>query len=257
MTHWALLSVLVGLGLVVVLLAALAFVGLRSGAAGTHGERIPQYDRPGSAVIVVDVQEDFTTWSVGRLGYAADALESFFSVVNRVQAEARRQAIPIVHIRHQFEEILARLFARLFVGSRGIAGRPGTRLDPRLEAAASDVTFTKRKGDSFSNPGLDAFLRSRNVEHVVILGLDGVACVHATVRGALNRGYRVSPGPRRHSHEQAREVACAARRARARRRACGDRGPSRRGAAESGGSSVKPDDLNKRTCGRPVSLVGA
>jgi nicotinamidase-related amidase len=192
MTHWALLSVLVGLGVVVVLLAALAFVGLRSGAIGTHGERIPQYDRPGSAVIVVDVQEDFTTWSVGRLGFAAGALESFFSVVNRVQAQARRQAIPIVHVRHQFEEILARLFARVFVGGRGIAGRPGTRLDPRLEAAASDVTFTKRKGDSFSNPGLDAFLRSRSVEHVVILGLDGVACVHATARGALDRGYRVS-----------------------------------------------------------------
>jgi hypothetical protein len=235
MTHWALLSVLVGLGLVVVLLAALAFVGLRSGAAGTHGERIPQYDRPGSAVIVVDVQEDFTTWSVGRLGYAADALESFFSVVNRVQAEARRQAIPIVHIRHQFEEILARLFARLFVGSRGIAGRPGTRLEPRPRRLPAQQERRTRR-----DPGARRRrLRARHRERGAQPRLSGV------------------PGPRRHSHEQAREVACAARRARARRRACGDRGPSRRGAAESGGSSVKPDDLNKRTCGRPVSLVGA
>jgi nicotinamidase-related amidase len=184
--------VLAGLGIVALLLAAFAVVGLRSGAAGTRGDPIAHHDGAGTAVIVVDVQEDFTTWSGGRIGFQADVLERFFPVVNRVQAQARAQAVPVVHVRQEFEGLLPETFARLFVGGRGIAGRPGTGLDPRLEVAASDVELTKAKGDSFSSPAFDAFLRSRKVEHVVILGLDGTACVHATARGALNRGYRVS-----------------------------------------------------------------
>ncbi len=183
--------VLAAFAVLVVLCVALVLVGVRNGSAGTCGERIGSADRTATALLVVDVQEDFTRRS-RRFGFGEEVLEPFFAALNGMQSAARTKGAPIVHVRNVFEGALARLFSRLVVEGRGIAGRLGTRLDPRLERTPGDEDLVKTKGDAFSNARLDAVLRDARVGHVLIAGLDGVACVTATARGALQRGYRVT-----------------------------------------------------------------
>ena len=183
--------VLVAAALVIALGVALVLVGARNGSAGTRGERIRRADRAATALLVVDVQEDFTRRS-RRFGFGEEVLEPFFAALNGMQSVARAEGAPVVHMRNVFDGALARLFSRLVVEGRGIAGRLGTRLDPRVERTPGDEDLVKTKGDAFSNAKLDAVLRDARVGHVVIAGLDGVACVTATARGALQRGYRVT-----------------------------------------------------------------
>ncbi len=56
----------------------------------------------------------------------------------------------------------------------------------------SEYIFTKYKGDAFSNDGLVAFLKSKNVNHIEVVGVDGGGCVALTAIGAIKRGYKVT-----------------------------------------------------------------
>jgi nicotinamidase-related amidase len=46
--------------------------------------------------------------------------------------------------------------------------------------------------DAFSNPALDAFLPQNEVSRLYVTGLDAAYCVDRTIKGALNRGYKVT-----------------------------------------------------------------
>ncbi len=58
-------------------------------------------------------------------------------------------------------------------------------------ARAGTVEIVKTKSDAFANPLLDEQLALRRVSEVYIAGLDAGFCVNKTIRGALNRGYKV------------------------------------------------------------------
>lgn len=55
----------------------------------------------------------------------------------------------------------------------------------------SNYIYTKYKGDAFTNPKLNEFLKEHNVKSVEIVGVDGGGCVALTAIGAINEGYRV------------------------------------------------------------------
>ena len=68
--------------------------------------------------------------------------------------------------------------------------------DPKAQLAknlkiVSDHVFDKYKGDAFSNPELDKFLKKQGIEQLEIFGVDGSGCVYHTVKGALKHGYKV------------------------------------------------------------------
>jgi nicotinamidase-related amidase len=104
-------------------------------------------------------------------------------------AFARASAIPIVAIGNEFEpgDWLGNLFRR----RASIRGSPGALWDERLSLGGA-YYLPKARSDAFSNPQLEATLRSLGVERVVAAGLFAQACVSATVRSALARGFEVS-----------------------------------------------------------------
>jgi nicotinamidase-related amidase len=112
--------------------------------------------------------------------------------INRVVAHAHVRGIPVIYIRQEFDNPLTILLARIGAGGLAIKGRPSTRLDPRITIVPGSADFTKPKGDAFSNPELEAYLRAQQVYELYLMGLDGVGCVNRTAQGALNRGYRVN-----------------------------------------------------------------
>lgn len=55
----------------------------------------------------------------------------------------------------------------------------------------SDNKFVKYKGDAFSNPDLDKFLKANSIDTVEVVGVDGGACIPMTALGAVRNGYKV------------------------------------------------------------------
>jgi nicotinamidase-related amidase len=70
-------------------------------------------------------------------------------------------------------------------------GRRETEITPELTPAVGDLVIKKFGYDAFSATPLDALLRARSVDTVVVTGTVVNWCVDSTVRGAFHRGYYV------------------------------------------------------------------
>ncbi len=178
---------------IALLLVAMAWIGavvwgLRTMATPTQGASIAP-DAQGRAVMVIGVQEMFTRGS-GRHALPRESVDRLIAAINTVAARAGSQGIPVLYVRSELAGGPLGPLARLVFGTQAAATHPGGGLDPAL-ADVREV-FSKQIGDAFSNDELDGYLRRRAVGEVMLMGLDGIACVQRTARGALNRGYRVT-----------------------------------------------------------------
>lgn len=66
---------------------------------------------------------------------------------------------------------------------------PGSRISLRR---ASQHVFLKHTPDAFSSTRLNSFLRENGIEHLFIVGMDGVTSIRQTAQSALERGYLVT-----------------------------------------------------------------
>ena len=101
----------------------------------------------------------------------------------------RDAQLPIVAIGNEFR---TRAFLiNLFRHFATMAGSPGSAWDERLPLG--DIPyFPKWGGSAFINPALEPWLRERGVGEVVLTGLFARACITATAKSALKRGFRVA-----------------------------------------------------------------
>lgn len=65
-------------------------------------------------------------------------------------------------------------------------------LEHRHYQDAFEPVFTKDECDAFSNPLLAEYLRSENVEEVLLMGCSTEACILHTAQGALEAGFNVT-----------------------------------------------------------------
>jgi nicotinamidase-related amidase len=164
----------------------LALIGLSacSYVQPTTGARIDAARR-GKALILIDLQEDYT---------GPHALQPYQEPERLISAA--NQLIEAAHA-GGWSVYLARVampddwFHRRLTGGTAIAGTKGAELDARL-ARAGTTEIVKTKSDSFSNPLLDERLAVEQVGELFIAGLDAGYCVKKTILGARNRGYKVS-----------------------------------------------------------------
>jgi len=152
----------------------------------TEGKRISRYISPQKALLVIDVQEDYTGLK-GKQPPVFKNAEAQIGAINRLIDSASKSGMKVAYIRQVFDN---NFFVRLFVG-RTIDGMPGTELDSRIKVINRN-DFTKKISDAFSNQRLEEFLIQNQVDEVYLTGLDAAYCVYYTALGALNRGYKVS-----------------------------------------------------------------
>ncbi len=167
--------------LLVIVLFALVFWSMRP----TTGPRIGKYPAPRAALLIIDIQEDYTGPQAKKRFRDGDPI---VRVSNALLAQAQAKGAVVVYIKNVFNNpIMSAL-----TGGLNAPGSPGTEMDRRLIKISGATTFTKSRSDAFSTPELDAYLRENQVDQLLLTGLDGAYCVDATARGALNRGYRVT-----------------------------------------------------------------
>jgi nicotinamidase-related amidase len=150
----------------------------------TVGPAIPAYPNPRAALLVIDIQEDYTGPAAREPYREGDRIVAFS---NALIGEAARRGIDVVFIKNVIDAPVISLLA----GGINAPGAPGTGMDRRLRRVAGVREFTKNRSDAFSNGALDGYLRERQVATLYLVGLDGAYCVNATALGALNRHYRV------------------------------------------------------------------
>jgi nicotinamidase/pyrazinamidase len=174
------------------------FGGIINMGVPTQGKKIENYENPRKALLVIDIQEDFTG-TTARPPYPFKNSEQLIATVNALTEEASKRDVLIVYVRQEFSGLwgtmmsgmISTMLSGKISGGTALKGSPGAEIDQRI-AILTDYVFTKSKGDAFSNPELDALLIEQQVSELYLVGLDAEYCVHNTAQGALNRGYAVN-----------------------------------------------------------------
>jgi nicotinamidase/pyrazinamidase len=178
--------IVLSLATVAVILAVVVFLFMKKIFTPTMGQKIAAYANPRKALLVIDVQEDFTGLK-GKQPVPYNGVEPQIAVINNLIDGAAKAGLKVVYIRHMYDDnFVTRLVLR-----RDIEGTPGTEMDARIKIVNRN-DFTKKLSDAFSNPRLDEFMIINQVNEVYLVGLDAAYCVYNTARGALNRGYKVT-----------------------------------------------------------------
>jgi nicotinamidase-related amidase len=124
-------------------------------------------DRPNTALLVVDVQNDVVAGAYNR-----DAVVANIAVLVE---KARAGNVPVVWVQHSGEG-LAR-------------GSDGWRYVPELTQEDSEPVVHKRYGDAFDDTDLEAVLAERKIGRLVVAGAQTDECIRSTLHGAVVRGY--------------------------------------------------------------------
>ncbi|MCW2757660.1 MAG: isochorismatase [Nocardioidaceae bacterium] len=125
-------------------------------------------DRPGTALLVVDVQNDVMDGSYNRDPVVAN--------VGALVDKARASGTPVVWVQHSADDELVR-------------GTPGWAYVPELVRAEGEPLVHKRYGDSFEDTELEQVLAGLGVGSLVVAGAQTDWCIRSTLHGALARGY--------------------------------------------------------------------
>lgn len=138
------------------------------------------------AVLLIDLQVDFLAAN-GRLPIAATQIPNLLAACHLACSQAIAMNWPIVAIGNEFSRWNPLNLARRFASVEGSNGAQWEDRAPKNW----NIYIPKHFPSAFTNPKLDSWLCEQQIGHLHMAGLQAKACVKATARAALRRGYRV------------------------------------------------------------------
>lgn len=160
-------------------------------AKPTKGSKIADYNKPCKALMVIDVQEDYTG-KTAKHPYPYEKSQEVISTINQMILQARDNDVKVIYVKQEFSNFLGKSISKVFLNGTAIKGNPGTEIDSRITLLSPTNIFEKLIGDAFSNPELNNFLIKNSINELYLVGLDAEYCVHKTALGAMYRGYKVN-----------------------------------------------------------------
>ena len=127
-------------------------------------------DRPSTALMVIDVQNDVVTGAYERDAVVAN--------IRALVDKARQQQVPVVWVQHSNEGMER--------------DSDGWQVVPELSPLASEALVHKKFGDAFEDTDLEDVLARERVGRLVVTGAQTDACIRSTIHGAFARGYDVT-----------------------------------------------------------------
>jgi nicotinamidase-related amidase len=122
------------------------------------------------ALLVIDVQRQF----FGISPQAAASLTSAIRPINEAIAFFRAKGLPVVAVHHNDADM-------------GVTpGSDGFAFPDEIGVTPDDPVIHKTYGNAFNKTGLEAQLRERGVDTVVLSGFCAEYCVLSTFRGAMD-----------------------------------------------------------------------
>lgn len=138
--------------------------------------QIDQLQRARTALVLVDFQEEFFSGGLA-LPDARAALRN----ASRLLAWARERGVTVAHVRN-----VGAPGARLFA-----TDSPRVDFVPAVRPRDGEIVITKSMAGGFTKTDLDAELRRRGIDTIIVSGLMTHLAVDTTVRDGLVLGYRV------------------------------------------------------------------
>jgi nicotinamidase-related amidase len=124
-------------------------------------------DRPNTALLVIDVQNDV----VG----GAHQRDSVVANIAVLVGKARAAGTPVVWVQHSSEEMPQ--------------GSAGWQFVPELSPESAEPLVPKRWPDAFEETSLEAVLAEHGVGRLIVTGAQTDECIRSTLHGAIVRGY--------------------------------------------------------------------
>jgi nicotinamidase-related amidase len=124
-------------------------------------------DRPNTALLVVDVQNDVVANAYQR--------DEVIANIRDLIGQARACQVPVVWVQHSDDNLPD--------------GSDGWQYVPELQRQESEPLVHKKYGDAFEDTILESELTRRRVGRLVVTGAQTDACIRATLHGAFTRGY--------------------------------------------------------------------
>ena len=141
------------------------------------------------ALVVVDVVKGFTDPSC-PLGSEAEEVVAANVALMDAFHEAGLPVVLTTVIYHSDDQ--ASVFrARVPALNLLTPDSEWVQFDPRLPIQVTDLQLEKRHASSFHGTDLDDWLKSRNVDSLVVTGLTTSGCVRATAVDGLQNNYKV------------------------------------------------------------------
>jgi len=126
------------------------------------------------ALLVIDVQQAL----VDEL--PAPRRSEFLERLGALLDGARDAGVPVVYVRHDGSP------------QELVPGTPGWEIAEAIAPRPGEPIVEKRFGDAFVETNLSDVLSALQADHLIASGMQTDHCVAATVRGAGQRGYRVT-----------------------------------------------------------------
>ncbi|MDQ0314394.1 cysteine hydrolase family protein [Amorphus orientalis] len=153
-------------------------------------------DRSRSAVVVIDMQNDFCAeggYVETVVGRSAEPCRAVAEPIGALLADARAAAVPVIWVRADYEpdKIPPGMLAKQRERSSVVCCAPGSwgygfyGVEPR----EGEAVFDKHCYSAFEGTGLSEHLRAEGIETLVFAGVQTNVCVETSFRDAVCRGF--------------------------------------------------------------------
>lgn len=130
-----------------------------------------------TALVIIDVQNAMFE-DPSNQPHDADAVVD--RIANLIQ-KARHAGTPIFFVQHDGGP-----------GDSFHAGKPGFPFHHKLTPQAGDDVTVKYRSSAFHDTDFDTKLKRAGIGHLVIVGMQSEYCVTSAIRGAHERGYKLT-----------------------------------------------------------------
>jgi len=128
-----------------------------------------------TALLIIDVQNIMCSG-----GYKAYAVDDVIARINVVSRKARNAGAMVILVQHETQN------------GEMAYGTERWKLAPQLKVQTTDVLLRKTGSDAFLRTELQELLASRDIDKLVVCGMQSEFCVDSTVRRAMALGYPVT-----------------------------------------------------------------
>ena len=125
------------------------------------------------ALLIIDVQQALCEGPIAAFDCAG-----VIGRINALARAARAAGAPVIWVQHED-------------GGPLVYGAPGWQLADGLQAQPADLRLRKTTTDAFHRTELEALLKARGVDTLIVCGMHTEFCVDTTCRRALALGWPV------------------------------------------------------------------
>jgi nicotinamidase-related amidase len=145
------------------------------------------FDMRKPVLIVIDMLNDFLA------SWARDDRERLISEINALVEIMRKEQLPVIWVRQEFEPDLSDAFPEMRVKNihTVIKGTEGCQIDSRLNIAPTDIVIVKKRYSAFHGTNLDEVIARLQPDCIVIAGINTHACVRTTLIDAYQRDWPI------------------------------------------------------------------